>query len=380
MGSRKRHKRRTRAIIQKGTPPATPPKKPDDKDDDQLYRLTNMEIPLVSLVNAGANRQNSFMVVKQDDAAQKAVPAADADSETKRKAQEARAKQYGIEVKEVGSSLSYPAGSPTTEAMYGDPVNLSYPFGGPNNAVMLGRVRNALARFKQNYETYKEVSSRTKVYERIVRKALAEGVNVSYDSEDPVDKLLPADLKERLSKDAGGAQTAGASTGDDDAAAASQQQKADLDAWIATTTLALQQRQLAAAVRDRLAKYDSLPPAMPLQPASNIPAYGHVGTGDAPPRSAAAGNEAPADQQLRETLAKAKEQEQEIARLRAEARRLRKQRFARIGSASALIAGELTPLQRQRSSDPDDDDMIDVTVRNGENISEKIRKQEERSK
>jgi hypothetical protein len=138
--------------------------------------------------------------------AEKAVPAADATADEKREAQQARSKQYGIEALETGASLTYPAGSPTTESMYGDPVNLKYPFGKEDNQDDLGRIRNALARFKQAADTYSETSSKAKVFERIVRKALAAGIDVGYDAEDPIDQLLPGDLKDRLTKDASDAE------------------------------------------------------------------------------------------------------------------------------------------------------------------------------
>jgi len=129
----------------------------------------------------------------------KAVPSKDTDTSDKREAQRVRAKKYGISIQESGSNLSYPAGSPTVESLYGDPVNLRYPLGREDNRPDLGRLRNALARFKQfGIEGYTDSASRAIVFERIVRAALTEGVNVGYSPDDPIDALLPAGLVSQL--------------------------------------------------------------------------------------------------------------------------------------------------------------------------------------
>jgi len=190
--------------------------KPDKEPEVKVYRLTDIEPQFVSLVTAGANRQTKFQVVKAGSCllcgsieacgcpawsrVDKAVPAADATSEDKRQAQMQRAKQYGIEELEAGANLSYPSGDPTTESLYGDPVNLKYPFGRTNNQPDVNRIRNALARFKQAHGTYSQEKSKAVIYSRIVTAALAQGVNVSYDSADPIDRLLPQELVDRLAK------------------------------------------------------------------------------------------------------------------------------------------------------------------------------------
>jgi len=161
--------------------------KPQEPDHSKLTQLSNIKPSFVSVVPKGANRQDSWLVVKNDDT-EKAVPAADADDETKRDALEGRAKSYGIEIRD-DASLTYPKGDPTTEKLYGDPVNLAYPLGDDGNAADVGRIKNALSRFKQAHSTYNKGA------------ALAAGVDVSYDPEDAIDSLLPADLKTRLAKD-----------------------------------------------------------------------------------------------------------------------------------------------------------------------------------
>jgi len=109
-------------------------------------------------------------------------------------ARKARSRQFGIEVLDAGSALSFPAGFPTDLRQYGDPVNLKYPVD------TVERARNARTRFKQNADAYQEARSRARVHERIVRAELRFGVVPSFDSDDPLDKLLPAGLRDQLSK------------------------------------------------------------------------------------------------------------------------------------------------------------------------------------
>lgn len=67
---------------------------------------------------------------------------AESEREKLRQAREARAKRYGIGVKE-GGALTPPAGYPTSEADYGDPVNYRYPCDA-------GHARGALGYFNQD--------------------------------------------------------------------------------------------------------------------------------------------------------------------------------------------------------------------------------------
>jgi hypothetical protein len=179
------------------------PCKPKDKEKktDSESRLTNVRPWYVSLVDYGANhggRDHHFALKAA--AVAKRVPDADASDEDKRTALADRASSYGIEARE-DAALSYPADAPTTEALYGDPVSLAYPLGGADNEPDPDRIRNALARFKQNSEEYKEETSRGRVYARIVRAALAQDIAVAYDPADPIDALLPGDLRDRLQAD-----------------------------------------------------------------------------------------------------------------------------------------------------------------------------------
>jgi len=109
-------------------------------------------------------------------------------------AREARSSTYGIEVLEEGSHLTYPSGYPTTLEEYGDPVNLKYPTDTPE------RAQNARVRFKQNADTYKKDSSKKVVHERIVRAELKHGIEPGYDPDDPLDQMLPSDLKDEMTE------------------------------------------------------------------------------------------------------------------------------------------------------------------------------------
>lgn len=198
--------------------------KADGDSAPKVTRLEGMDTEFVSLVPKGANRQTKMLVVKaavcpgcgatvkpnEDgtcpecgaaiDGVAKAVPAPAATPDEKRTAQEARAKKYGIGALASGANLSYPSGDPTSEALYGDPVNLKYPIAYDDNKPDPARIRNGLARFAQNASAYPE-ADRGKVWERLVRAALAAGITHGYDPKNPLDASLPADLKDKLSKD-----------------------------------------------------------------------------------------------------------------------------------------------------------------------------------
>jgi len=62
---------------------------------------------------------------------------AQSERDKKRAAAQARAKRYGISVKE-GGNLTYPKGYPTTDSEYGDPVNYRYPADAAHARAALG--------------------------------------------------------------------------------------------------------------------------------------------------------------------------------------------------------------------------------------------------
>ncbi len=128
--------------------------------------------------------------------ARKVVPPSDATNDEKRAAQEKRSEKWGIEVQRgKGEKLTFQAGEPTDENDYGDPVNLHFTISTESE------VRSARARFKSHAdEMYEKRKSKEIVHERIVRRMLKFGMDVSFDSSDPLDALLPGDLKDQLSK------------------------------------------------------------------------------------------------------------------------------------------------------------------------------------
>lgn len=63
---------------------------------------------------------------------------------------EARAKKYGISVKD-GGGLTPPKGKPTDEAEYGDPVNYAYPFDAPRKKAAVSRFNDAANREAGGY-------------------------------------------------------------------------------------------------------------------------------------------------------------------------------------------------------------------------------------
>jgi hypothetical protein len=330
-------------------------------EDDKIYRLTEIEPQFVSMVTAGANRQKKFQVVKADEV-NKAVPGADASDDDKRKAQEERAKQYGIEALEQGANLSYPSGDPTTEAMYGDPVNLKYPFGKADNEPDLGRIRNALARFKQAADTYTEEQSKRVVFTRIVERALDSDVTVGYDADDPIDALLPQETKDRIAEKA-------EDDGDDSAPADGATGKADVDnlAWLDEAGSRVGDMIVSLALESP----DALGVSTPAATASTAQ-KAHV---DDPARTA------PSVKQLTEKVSKiesdlrvakadrdalekerdtvAKERDQ-LAKANAELRKERdklKVQLAKVrkglGGPTALVTGMVAQQQKKRSDDDD---------------------------
>lgn len=125
----------------------------------------------------------------------KQAPRAGMSQDQLRAARDARSKEFGIEVVDSGSSLTFPSGFPTKLGQYGDPVNLKFPVD------TVARARNARVRFKQNaMTTYDEEKSRAVVHERIVRAELKLGITPSFDEDDALDKLLPAALQRELQK------------------------------------------------------------------------------------------------------------------------------------------------------------------------------------
>lgn len=110
-----------------------------------------------------------------------------------RQSLEQRSKRFGIEILQ-NAALTFPAGFPRNLADYGDPVNLKFPIESE------ARAKNASVRFKQFAATYGEEKSKAAIHERITRSKLEHDVTIDFDPEDPLDRLLPPELKDELTE------------------------------------------------------------------------------------------------------------------------------------------------------------------------------------
>lgn len=315
--------------------------KPEPGPGGKVFRLEDIDPEFVSLVHAGANRQKQFMVVKEDDA-EKAVPAADASPEDKRKAQQARATQYGIEAREDGN-LSYQAGNPTTESLYGDPVNLMYPFGSDSNQPDVGRIRNAVARFSQNRDEYQEKASKVKVLTRIVEAALRAGVAVTMPEGDDIYDALPAALRDRIKEkddsDKGDGNEA-------DGNGSPNQDESDLSSWLNEAGEKVAEISLDHAVQQAL---DAQSDGTAASQGKSSQEADEIDDTDPPPVTKA-GEEAQQED----------EKDQRIAKLEAELKKSRventalKAKLARLSKgvvkSSVMLTGEVTGRDQQQTT------------------------------
>jgi hypothetical protein len=155
-----------------------------------IHRLEELMVREVSPVDRGANRKR-FLVIKQAGLA----PRDDMDREQLRELRERRSKEFGIEVLEgAGSNLTFQKGDPTRLDQYADPVNIKYRIDDRAHAA------NARARFAQNHAVYSSDRSKATILERIIRASLGFGIRPGFDPDNPLDRLLPADLRERLTE------------------------------------------------------------------------------------------------------------------------------------------------------------------------------------
>jgi hypothetical protein len=165
----------------------------DDSDkseqDDVSASQEPEEVPTDQEPESGSEEGND---TQDSGSVTNVVPDADASNEEKRDAQKDRSDQYGIEALETNANLTYPSDGPKTEAEYGDPVNLKYPLDTKE------RANNARSRFKQNADTYDEDESKKVVHSRIIKAQIDFGSEPSFDSEDPLDAMLPSDIKKVL--------------------------------------------------------------------------------------------------------------------------------------------------------------------------------------
>ncbi len=110
--------------------------------------------------------------------------------DAQRQAQVERSQKYGIGIKAQNSSVATPSEyADVPEDMFADPVNYRYP-------VTPKYVQGALSYFNQpdNRSDY-SAEEQAKVMAKIVQGALAAGIVVDYQPNDPVYKALPEELK-----------------------------------------------------------------------------------------------------------------------------------------------------------------------------------------
>lgn len=165
------------------------------------FRLKDILVEEVSLVDRAANKRRFLLVKRDGDSGtadvSKLLPTAEMNFDELRAVREARSQHFGIEVLYNGAGLKFSSGSPTELAKYGDPVNLKFPIESAESA------RNARVRVKQFAGRYTQTKSRRVVHTRIVEAELEHGVKPEIDPRDPLDKLLPAALRERAAKQKG---------------------------------------------------------------------------------------------------------------------------------------------------------------------------------
>jgi hypothetical protein len=110
----------------------------------------------------------------------------------KKQAQKGRAEKYGISPKEGGNLTKPEEFKDLSDDQFADPVNYRYP-------VDKDHVQPALTYFNQsdNRKDYGH-EEQVKILAKIVATALGNGIEVSWQPEDPVYKALPEDLKSKL--------------------------------------------------------------------------------------------------------------------------------------------------------------------------------------
>jgi hypothetical protein len=172
------------------------------KEEKAKYKLEDLNVFKVDIVSKPSTG-DKFIVVRSEDEndqeVERQVPDKDASDDTKRKSQKKRSEKYEIEaLEDKGENLSYPKNDPTKEALYGDPVNLKFPLGRDDNKIDQKRANNARTRFKQFADTYSKKKSKKIVHTRIIEAQLKAGSNPAFDPEDPLDKMLPKDTKNKM--------------------------------------------------------------------------------------------------------------------------------------------------------------------------------------
>jgi len=152
---------------------------------EQRYEALNQKIDtVIQLVGREASDEGDGGDADGDDG--------ETERERLHREQQERAEKYGIEPKPSGNLTKPQEYEDIPEDQFADPVNWKYP-------VDAEHVQGALNYFNQpdNREEYSH-DEQVKIMEKIVKAALANDKEVSWQPEDPVYRDLPEDLKKRL--------------------------------------------------------------------------------------------------------------------------------------------------------------------------------------
>ncbi|MFZ5986384.1 MAG: DUF6582 domain-containing protein [Bacillota bacterium] len=111
------------------------------------------------------------------------------------KEREARSKKYKIGIKEGGNLTKPGEWADVADDDWADPVNYSYPIHTADNA------RNAKTRFanpdNREAKGYTEEEQQI-IWERLIRAELKFGIEVGYDKDNPLDRVLPDEVKKKM--------------------------------------------------------------------------------------------------------------------------------------------------------------------------------------
>jgi len=151
---------------------------------DEMLEEKDME----KIAEKTAVKVNEKLSQENADLKKKLMEADQASAE--KQAQVERSQKYGIGIKAKNSSVTKPSEyADVPEDQFGDPVNFRYPLD-------KAHVQAALSYFNQpdNRSDY-SAEEQAKIMAKIVSAALAAGIEVTYQPNDPAYKALPEELK-----------------------------------------------------------------------------------------------------------------------------------------------------------------------------------------
>lgn len=246
-------------------------------------------------------------------------------------------------------------GEPTVEELYGDPVNLRYSMGTEENEWCEKKIAAAYALFRETADDY-QPESRAKVYERIVRAAIAEGLALGFDPEDVLDAGLPAEVQQQM-KDGTSDEPEGS-----DGSSAQKEEGVDLTSWLNTAGATVEGLWTDALLAKAL---DGSAETPPVEGGHADTRTGEVGERDRSPSKEKEETDRKeleeANQKLQEKVValeaeikdlkgKLAKQNRALTAEKAKAVRLSK---SAIGGSTSLLTGEVTPSPEQEETKKD---------------------------